>query len=278
MGIPEGQTRETALTNFLRPWRARFAVGLPLAIALYQFLCDQFGFPTIPRLWGMTGLPWWAWIIVAQIGFTYALFEYVRRQSEGAPEAWARVGERLSRIEERLDGGAVAAGTLDTSKPKSIKLPKAEKERISDSLVVTLDYLERGFEEYIAPIRAIRSWPGILREDGPEAIKRTAELAMLRVREMPQIFGSALKEQVQDLELVQIHPLLIKSKAIPMEDCLNSIVCVAEVMPPEGINDAPLRLPGNEFAKAFGKFEDELQRVKEQIKVTRRKITQGELD
>lgn len=51
-------------------------------MAAYQFACDQFGAPTLPNLWGMTGaeaLPWWAWLLLAQLGVLYGLFEYVRR-------------------------------------------------------------------------------------------------------------------------------------------------------------------------------------------------------
>jgi hypothetical protein len=63
-------------------------VGVPLFIAVYQFACDQFAFPTIPTLWNMTGLPWWAWLFFAQTGVLYGVFEYVRRM-ETQPQAVA---------------------------------------------------------------------------------------------------------------------------------------------------------------------------------------------
>ena len=63
-----------------------FALGF---MAAYQFACDQFGAPTLPNLWGMSGaaaLPWWAWLLLAQLGFLYGLFEYVRAMElEPAP-------------------------------------------------------------------------------------------------------------------------------------------------------------------------------------------------
>lgn len=77
-------------------------------MAAYQFACDQFGFPTIPNLWGLSGatkVPWWAWLLFAQLGFNYGLFEYVRRQPVAlethAPrieEAQAMKGADLARL------------------------------------------------------------------------------------------------------------------------------------------------------------------------------------
>ena len=199
------------------------------------------------------------------------------------------IGERRRNDALRLASGTAQApetalpaerviNETEPAKPKRLSLPRAEKERIADSLVATLDYLEGGFEEYIAPIREARSWPGLLRWHGPEAVKEAAELAMIRVRDMPGTFGEALKGQIPDLELVKIHPLAIKSKAIPMEQYLHSLAAVAAIMPHEARNETPLGLAGNEFAKAFTPFDDELRSVKDQIREMRRMIMQGELD
>lgn len=75
------EKRSSALREILRPWLARLLVGIPVLAGLYQFGCDQFDWPKLPVLWGMTGggLPWWGWLLIAQAGFVYALFEYVRR-------------------------------------------------------------------------------------------------------------------------------------------------------------------------------------------------------
>jgi regulator of replication initiation timing len=75
------ETRSNAFKETMRPTIARVAVGLPVAAGLYQFGCDQFDWPKLPALWGMTGsqFPWWGWFFVALAGFVYALFEYIRR-------------------------------------------------------------------------------------------------------------------------------------------------------------------------------------------------------
>jgi hypothetical protein len=74
-------TRFAAIRDILRPWYVKAAVGLPVALGTYDVCCNQFGWPKIPALWGMTGLllPWWAWLLIAQAAFVYGLFEYVRR-------------------------------------------------------------------------------------------------------------------------------------------------------------------------------------------------------
>jgi hypothetical protein len=80
-------TRIEALGGVLRSWWARIWVLGGAGAGIYQFGCDQFSWPKIPALWGMTGvvMPWWGWLVIAQMGFTYGLFEYVRRASIPAP-------------------------------------------------------------------------------------------------------------------------------------------------------------------------------------------------
>jgi hypothetical protein len=79
-------SRLSFLKEVFRTWRARLLAGGAIFIALYQFACDQFGFPTLPNLWHMTGLPWWAWLFFAQTGVLYGLFDYVRHfEREPAP-------------------------------------------------------------------------------------------------------------------------------------------------------------------------------------------------
>jgi hypothetical protein len=112
--------------RFSAPWLARLLVGIPAVAGFYQFGCDQFDWPKLPALWGMTGagLPWWGWLLIAQAGFVYALFEYVRRSQwpayDDAPlkakiaevntfagalgEALGKeTNENLERIEGKLD-------------------------------------------------------------------------------------------------------------------------------------------------------------------------------
>lgn len=74
-------SRTAGIRKILGTWRTRLLVGVPTVAGAYQFCCDQFDFPTLPKLWGMTTalVPWWGWLLIAQAGFVYALFEYVRR-------------------------------------------------------------------------------------------------------------------------------------------------------------------------------------------------------
>lgn len=64
-------------------WKARLFVAIPMLAGLYQFGCDQFGWPKLPVLLGITTeiVPWWGWLLIAQAGFVFALFEYVRRNA-----------------------------------------------------------------------------------------------------------------------------------------------------------------------------------------------------
>lgn len=60
---------------------SRVIAGSLAAMAFYQFGCDQFGWPTLPVAWQLTGakLPWWGWLLILQATLVVALFEFVRR-------------------------------------------------------------------------------------------------------------------------------------------------------------------------------------------------------
>jgi hypothetical protein len=69
------------LNEIFRTRTSKITTAALASMAVYQFACDQFGAPMLPNLWGMTGaaLPWWAWLLLMQLGFLYGLFEFVRR-------------------------------------------------------------------------------------------------------------------------------------------------------------------------------------------------------
>jgi len=272
--------------EILRPWRSRIAVGLPIAAGAYQFLCDQFDFPKLPALWGMTGVlvPWWGWMLIAILGANYALFEYVRRiapNPSGSSDGGeiSRLEQRIARIEERQDGAVVAAavGRASNRPPQQIKLTNAERERVSQSLLGTLDYLEGDFEDYIAPIRALRIWPGILRTEGPQGVQEKAELALSRLNAFPQTFPDALKRFLGDLKLVGIDPLTIEATAMSFGSSVHSIGSVAYAMKPDAPNEAAFQLSSNTFIQAYDQFQQELDKIKQQITETRHKISSGDL-
>lgn len=75
------ETRAQAFREIFSTWKAKLFVIVPTVAGGYQFGCDQLDWPKLPALWGMTNalIPWWAWLLLAQAGFIYALFEYVRR-------------------------------------------------------------------------------------------------------------------------------------------------------------------------------------------------------
>lgn len=85
------QTRLQAFKAVLHPGWAKVVFWGPIAASVYQFGCDQFDLPKLPKLWGMTSaaFPWWGWLVIAQAGFVYALFEYVRRAFAVANEPTA---------------------------------------------------------------------------------------------------------------------------------------------------------------------------------------------
>ena len=72
--------RFSFINELLKPWSIRILIFIFAAVELYDAASNQFGWPKIPTLWGMTPnlQPWWAWLLAIIV---YALFEYVRVQS-----------------------------------------------------------------------------------------------------------------------------------------------------------------------------------------------------
>ncbi|MGL3820573.1 hypothetical protein [Sphingopyxis sp. R3-92] len=72
--------------ELVRPKAVRWGALLLAGVGAYDVGCNQFGWPKIPELWGMTGslLPWWGWLIAIQGLIVVALFEYVRRNATQA--------------------------------------------------------------------------------------------------------------------------------------------------------------------------------------------------
>lgn len=79
-------------------------MGIGAAIASYDGISNQMGWPKIPALWGMTGylLPWWGWLLLTQGILVLALFEYVRRNSDVSAEQPGVSDERLREIAEQV--------------------------------------------------------------------------------------------------------------------------------------------------------------------------------
>ncbi|WP_339690717.1 hypothetical protein [uncultured Parasphingorhabdus sp.] len=74
--------------DLVRPWTVRIFIILIATFELYDAASNQFDWPKIPVLWGMTGSPdpLWAWLLAAIV---FALFEYVRRNVATAGDTLA---------------------------------------------------------------------------------------------------------------------------------------------------------------------------------------------
>lgn len=115
-------TRTEALGGVLKSKFTRLWVFGGAGAGLYQFGCDQFDWPKLPALWGMTGVlvPWWAWLVIAQLGFTYGLFEYVRRGASPSPVStippqqavWNDIRQNMATVSQSLGQALGMGGAL----------------------------------------------------------------------------------------------------------------------------------------------------------------------
>lgn len=73
--------RLQTLHDIFRPRIVRWSAAILAALPLYDVFSNQFNFPKLGKVMGVTGnlLPWWGWLLIMQAVFVYALFEYVRQ-------------------------------------------------------------------------------------------------------------------------------------------------------------------------------------------------------
>ena len=194
-------------------WGAIFA-------SVYQFGCDQFDWPKLPVLWGMTGVlvPWWGWLLIAQIGFTYGVFEYVRRLPQVTiPDELAQLHQRIARAEERLDGAQVVSAVGSTAKskpPKQVVVlplvdntdlpappaeeqkPLSEQERgpCLQALIETGEFIRLDvakFHHELSEARASANLSGLL--PNARRFKRSADTLLTNARMLQATHGKSLK-------------------------------------------------------------------------------------
>jgi hypothetical protein len=189
----------------------------------------------------------------------------------------AQFSERLKRVEERLDGATVSAGALNTKRQDGsvVRLTDAEKERVAKALHAVADYLAGKFETLIEPLREVMKWEWILEHVGTGALQSVAEQGRVISREIPAKLLAATKPYEFELGLVGIEPMLIKTKTVEFDNILHGVASVAANLKEPNIASA--RLSCEAFAREFQVFQDELERVKNQIGETRRKLANGEL-
>ena len=138
------ETRLQLLRRVFRKWWARIAVAVSMFAGLYQFACDQFGFPTIPAVWGMTGaiVPWWGWLLIAQAIFVYALFEYVRKLPGATASAPPYDAEPLIQRLTSLERAIAELGTLKDYLAARVELERLEAVNLPEPLPPRPDRIE----------------------------------------------------------------------------------------------------------------------------------------
>ncbi len=87
------------LRAVFRPLTVKIVTGITTAVGAYDTFANQLEFPTLRRLFGMSGalMPWWGWLLVLQAIFVAALFEYIRRNLPVTDS------EQQSSVKEDLD-------------------------------------------------------------------------------------------------------------------------------------------------------------------------------
>lgn len=135
------ESRRGLLAEIYSGWGARLLTGFSVSAGAYQFACDQFGFPTVPKAWGMTGgaIPWWGWLLIGVIGAVYGLFEYVRRNlTPSTSSVEATFDESALRAE--LDGLRQMVGSAIAANQKALEAREQLEERVAEVHRLSRDY------------------------------------------------------------------------------------------------------------------------------------------
>lgn len=220
----------STIKNVLRPWTSRVVVAVPTGAAAYQFGCDQFGLPTLPVLWGMTGagLPWWAWIVVAQSGFVYALFEYVRRRLPD--EAWSVIPQASN---ASYDDSAISSRVAELERIKRAIIDDYQrmlglKAQVGDQF----DQLKRSMQDEFESIRMASQ---VIERKANEAVGIVEKLEQVRVdgainaRDIEKIAGTVkdhrqrAQEAFHALSVLATMPLLESDIAQNVSDLTDRL-------------------------------------------------------
>lgn len=128
--------RISFIFELLKPWSIRILLFLFAAIELYDAAANQFSWPKIPVLLGMTPSlkPWWAWILAIIV---FALFEYVRTKldpdtinSIQAASAGVKIRKERAKVIPDMTLYEVALRVIDSLGPKFESNSNKQQDRI----------------------------------------------------------------------------------------------------------------------------------------------------
>ncbi len=163
-------------------WKARLFVGVPICAGIYQFGCDQLDWPKLPVLWGMTGahLPWWGWLLIAQTGFVFALFEYIRRANISSP---SNVATPPPVPVELLDQSVARKADLAITDSGKALAKVAKLEKSIPTLIRAIEnlYLDSVIKhiEGLAELKVVPQGLGAVERQNPEMVARKSRQAAL---------------------------------------------------------------------------------------------------
>ena len=209
-----------------------------------------------------------------------------------------RTKERLKRAEERLDGAKVASAAIHASASgkgetqtlqvplvdntasgkRGLRLSRAEQDRVTDRLIKLDDYITGELAEIVGPLRDLMNWKEDLRHSSAGELHRRIENMRQPLAQHTREVGQALTSFQADTDVLDLNPMAIKTKLIPVNDALGDFTNVSQFVAEDSIHFAPFIMPGRQMNAAIGALSDEIERVRRDIANWRKRIAQGELD
>lgn len=187
------------------------------------------------------------------------------------------VRDELVRNSVATTGAEVEPAPPPPSKPK-LKLSTAEQERLTDRMIKLDDYLTGDLSLELQPFIDLLDWSELLRFSGARALHEKIEAPRVGLTDRIRKIGQTLKAHDEQTAVLNLRPVFIKTRLLPIEQALWDLSAVTEVLPPDSINNAPLRLPATNYSKIVTEITEEVARVRGEIAGWRKKIAEGQLD
>jgi hypothetical protein len=168
--------------------------------------------------------------------------------------------------------------TLTSHKGKPlVKLPEPELKLVSSALLGIRDYLRNDFAEFLRPLQELRNAEKIIQRQGGAAFHAQVEAPRPTMRAFIDEYAAHMMPYEDETLPLQLNLMAIKTKALPLWDALKHVSDVSQMLPDGPANGEALKLPLSQYSAVLGELENEVERVQNDIRRWRLKISRGEL-
>lgn len=225
--------------------------------------------------WIRTSL-FWVGVALAFVGISAGAVHF-------RPKGWwsTNIGWRFRSRPPHALVPAPAAPVITPTSHKGkplVRLTDAERDRVSQALLGISDYLKTDFAEFLRPFQEMRNAQSILKEAGGAAYHAKVEAPRPDMRAFIDTFTAALRPYQDEMLILGLSVDGIKTKSSePLWRAVREVSNISQMLPEGPYNGEALKLPLRQLGEAVEAVQAEVDRVQNEVKIWRLRISRGEL-